>query len=102
MEGKEGEGAWRARGAAVWQAPHRDHILVIEVYRMVIKLKGALISLPQPKCLSEERSVWTGSAGQQGWEQVGKEKGYCEKKPQHFRQCHHTLLGNYEVSFCPR
>lgn len=79
MEGKEGEGAWRARGAAAWQAPHRDHILVIEVYRMVIKLKGALISLPQPKCLSEERSVWTGSAGQQGWEQVRKEKGYCEK-----------------------
>lgn len=64
MEGEGGEGVWRAWGATVWQATHRDHILVIEVYRMVIKLKGALISLPQPKCLSEEHNVWTGSVGQ--------------------------------------
>lgn len=66
MEGKEGEGVWRAWGATVWQTPHRDQILVIEVYRTVIKLKGALIRLPQPKCLSEEHNVWTGSMGQWG------------------------------------
>lgn len=51
--GREGEEAWRAGGAPVWQAPHRDHSLVIEVYRMVIKQRGALISLLQPECLSE-------------------------------------------------
>lgn len=52
--------------------PHGDHILVIEVYRMVIKLKGALISLPQPKCLSEEQDVWTGSVGQRGVSAQGR------------------------------
>lgn len=61
-------------GATAWQAPHRDHILVIEVYRMVIKLKGALISLPQPKCLSEERNVWTGSVGQPGVRKWGRRR----------------------------
>lgn len=81
MEGEEGEGVWRAGGATAWQAPHRDHILVIEVYRMVIKLKGALISLPQPKCLSEEPSVWTGSVGAVGCvSEWGKVEGYCEKR----------------------
>lgn len=37
----------------MWQAPHRDHSLVIEVYRMVIKQRGALISPLQPECLTE-------------------------------------------------
>lgn len=79
MEGKAGEGAWRARGATAWQASHRDHVLVIEVYRMVIKLKGALISLPQPKCLSEQRDVWTGSVGQWGVRKEGRRRVTARK-----------------------
>lgn len=55
-ERKRGELGEHQRGSP----PHRDHSLVIEVYRMVIKQRGALISLPQPECLSEEHRAWTG------------------------------------------